>query len=527
MDEQFDWNDCDVSTTPKRLIPHPPPSSPDSPPDVNVLKIIRRTTAASSHREFFRSRFHASSMSYSSRVISILHHPHSERSLDDVSFLKLFCSQCKLFNQFLHNEIEHLLKTTDIVACKSGDRIFTAGDPCGPDTTEPFAYVIVDGTVTVCAQTNLDVNTTAINEYLEQSKAWISPIESGFTLEGEYCIANLGSCCSFGAQAASVPTRGFSVLCSDDCQLMRIPASSFSEAVEHHRIKNRKEIMEVIQSAPFLNNLELVDLNRLANTAQLKSYKRNQIVFRQGTPTTGVAIVKTGTFRLLQKRDQQIIEVAQLAKGEAWGYKSLMRRHTHEHAGIGKKKTKFKRNDRSAAHHWKKLSTSVRVSNDTTMIAHSSESDCELVFIPAIEWHHVVMHNDELRAALQFAILLDQKKTDLEEEAVSKELKVNENADKELAAHVDTHAQRYRERHTHQTKMEKHWWKQVDAAVFVERHMEKLRLDQRRALNLPDLPHWARAKASSEPNPFHQSPNEHWLKMTSSPSKLKSKTGRF
>ena len=452
--------------------------------DINdVLKVIHQLPAKTP-REFDISRFSSESASFSSRVAVILSQPVSERSLDDATFLLIFAQRCELFSHLDSGEINVLMKKAELVQYEKGDRVYTAGDPCDPHSPQHYTFVIVEGTVSVCAQNNTTTEHIVISEYLRQSKNYIEAIPFSTLLHGEYTISNMGTCCCFGRHAATDPVRAVSVLCSSPCQFMRMPAAAFSEAIEHHHKAIETEVIRAIETAHCLQELTRAQIIRLASHAKLKTYQRNQLVFRQGAPCTGVAIIMSGGFRILSNRKQQLVEVARVAKGEVWGYKSLLRY----------RKKKPKRHKRRSKHHWRKLSSAVACSYNTSLISHERETASELIWISAADWSHVVLKNSHVKSSLTFSVMVDAKKSGIEIDQVHQELKQTKDITDDANSHVEAHALNYVKKALAHNKKATQWWRHATAHEKIQQHIAMIRRKQRKELKLPELPAWSKDK---------------------------------
>ena len=500
-EEEFDWNTT-LHRTPRKKNPTTNTPSP------RHKRIARTTTGTTpplppkpessippTSAHFPRSRFRSVSASFSNRVTSILHKEPTQRSSNDRAFLLIFCQRCRLFDHLDPNEIKILLTQADLVEFYSGDRIYSANDDCGKDCPASHTYLIIEGTVSICAQNdNHTVDTTSLSEYIAQTDAYIVPVSQSLLHKGEYIMGNLGSTSHFGRFAASHPTRFVSVISSSTTQCMRIPASAFQHAIIHHRNVHKEDVLKAIQSAHCFASLTLPQIKRVALHAKLKTYTRNQIVFQQSYPVTGVAIVKSGSFRILQKRGNDcLIEVGVLGVGEAWGYKSLLRVPKN----TGYKQGHLKKNPQKttrAKKLWNKLSSAVQCIYHTSLISHQRETTCELVWISASEWKVICTQNPQFKANLTFSVMFDHKKSSMEDKDVENELGTTQALEDEASQHIATHAAEYRTRSDTSTKRDSMWWRQEDASERMEAHVLEISQRSRRASGLPAVPHWLKNK---------------------------------
>ena len=478
---EFDWEDCDTSPIPSPLKQRRRRLTTPIPPSKDVLKIIHKYPALRSPRDFHRSRFSSKTTSFTSRVSSILSTSPTDRSLDDYTFLRIFSKRCDLFSHLNDDEVDVLMQSADLQSYQKGDRVFTAGDPCTATDPNPYTYVILEGTVSVCAQNNHDISTTAISEYLHHDTSYIEAISSTYLIKGEYTISNMGTTCSFGARAATCGTRTVSVLCSNSSQMMRIPAVAFSEAVERHRNNIGQEVQQCLLNAHCLQQLSKQDIVLLAKHAKIQNYPRNSIVFRQGAPCVGVAVVLTGGFRILQKRDTKIVDVARLAKGELWGYKPLLR-------VVKKEKKKYKK--KTGKCHWRRLSSAVQCSYSTSMVSHERETESSVVWISSHDWSHVVLKNPKIKSLLHYSVALDVKNAGMEDTKMNKELKVTHHIQATASNHVTVHAKDYRKKEKLSESTKQQWWRHENAQEKINQHIAAIKKKSRTDLNLPMEAKW-------------------------------------
>jgi CRP-like cAMP-binding protein len=444
-EDLFDWNSKPDFTqaihakhSPRLKRIQPLTSTKDATPNESVLDIIQQYPAHTKSSDFDKSRFSSACNSFSPRVISVLEADLKRRTKDDLSFLQEFCKRCQLFHHLDEDEIRILLDAADLIEYCYGDRIFSDGDDCDLTDNNSFTYLIIEGTVSLCG-CNSNVDTNEMSEILSQSQSCIQAVSTDYLAKGEYIIASLGPASHFGRINLTSTSRTISSLVSSKiCQLMRIPLKSFSEAVSHHRKIHKNDIYQTLEQAHCCINLTKPQIAKLALHAKLKTFGRNEMVFQQGTPTTGVAIVKSGTFRILQKRGGQIIEVAIIAKGECWGYKSLLRVPK-----VLNKKSHLQQDQRTITKSkrlWLKLSSALNSIYSTSLISHKGEGKSELVWISSSEWRQITKQNPKMKANLTFSVLLDHKKSAMEEREIQTELAVTENKAKISSHHVTFHA---------------------------------------------------------------------------------------
>lgn len=87
----------------------------------------------------------------------------------------------------------------------------------------------------------------------------------------------------------------------------------------------------------------------------------------------------------------------------------------------------------------------------TSLVSHQKETVCELIFVAASEWKHMMSQNSTVKANLSFSILMDTKRSSLDDTTIQSELKMTRILDTRAMNHVTAHALKYRERDAKRT----------------------------------------------------------------------------
>lgn len=235
------------------------------------------------------------------RLKEILRIPGVERSEEELALVQIHTKHIEFFkklNEEQGNEELHraCCKVMEYHFYPRNDFIFKYGD-----LGDTFC-IILKGTVAVLQpikkkQTDViteNSHAQAPDDEAEQQQ------EKQLTEEYNFIrLAELGSGASFGELSLlkSLP-RSATAQCLEDTSVAIIKAADFNRLLATYEDKKLSKKVEFLSNLPFLRNWTKVSLFKLTYFFNERSYKFNQLVYKEGSPATEVFIIKSGEFKV-------------------------------------------------------------------------------------------------------------------------------------------------------------------------------------------------------------------------------------
>jgi CRP-like cAMP-binding protein len=112
-------------------------------------------------------------------------------------------------------------------------------------------------------------------------------------------VAQLGSGVSFGELALiKDQPRAASILCATDCHMAVLLKEDYMKIIGRAEARKLDKTIELLKEIPFFSKWSKRKLEKMTYYFQVRQFKRKDTVFKHGTPSTHVYIVKSGEFEL-------------------------------------------------------------------------------------------------------------------------------------------------------------------------------------------------------------------------------------
>ena len=114
-------------------------------------------------------------------------------------------------------------------------------------------------------------------------------------LDGTYEFMTMKAGEAFG-ESALVTDRPLqeSTLCITNCHFAVLPKQKYEEILKKIEMKTREGWKNFFRSHPFFDNLTLVSLEKLFYLVELKFFKRNHPIFKEGEEVKGFYLIYNG-----------------------------------------------------------------------------------------------------------------------------------------------------------------------------------------------------------------------------------------
>lgn len=215
--------------------------------------------------------------------------PVNEKSDEDKEFIRGAVEDNFIFSGVEGAALANLLNAFELREAEDGETIITEGE------VGDFFYILQEGKVSFSVQ---------------GSKVGSAEKGSSFgDLALLYDCPRAATCTAIGA-----------------CKLWRVEQNAFRQILANSTLTKDRAILDTLKKVPFLKDLEIEYLNKMANNVVTKTYKQGETIIKKGSLGLEFFVIKTGEVSVEdievggRKYDDQV-----LGPGDYFGERAIVK----------------------------------------------------------------------------------------------------------------------------------------------------------------------------------------------------------
>lgn len=184
--------------------------------------------------------------------------PIYEKSDEDRNFIESKVKDNFIFSGIDGSELSNLLNAFELCNAADGENIITEGE------VGDYFYILQEGSI----------------------KFLVKGVVVGESSEGS----------SFGDLALLYDCpRAATCTAVGDCQLWRVEQRAFRQILANSTLNKDKAVLDTLKKVPFLKDLEIEYLNKMANSVETKEFKKGTKLIKKGDVGLEFYVLKTGS----------------------------------------------------------------------------------------------------------------------------------------------------------------------------------------------------------------------------------------